>query len=274
MTSSSRCCAPNGPLPQHKQSPACGEDEDCFQNENGPFLKKKPRTCNKSRRRGTHEQLQELTLPRQGTDMTRTLENTNPTLTDEMLVEMTLAGDTRAFDELVSRYQSAFLRVAWNLVKSDTDAQDVVQTAFYNMFRKLDTFKPGSSFKSWAFRVVTNTGLMRLRKRKHRSEIDLDKVHPSYLSDVQPPSLSVAPSWSVRADRLLERYELLEVIDAAVQDLPCKYRQVFVLREYEELSLKEIGDQMDLSIPAVKSRLHRARHFLRTSLEPYVGAHT
>lgn len=204
--------------------------------------------------------------------MTRAPHNTTPALTDEMLVEMTLAGDTRAFDELVSRYQSAFLRVAWNLVKSDTDAQDVVQTAFYNMFRKLDTFKPGSSFKSWAFRVVTNTGLMRLRKRKNRRELDLDNVHPNNLSDVQPPSLSVAPSWSVRADQLMERHELLQLIDSAVQELPCKYRQVFVLREYEELSLKEIGDEMDLSIPAVKSRLHRARLFLRTTLEPHIDA--
>ena len=131
-------------------------------------------------------------------------------------------------------------------------------------------FQLGSNFKSWAYRVVMNTGLMRLRKRKTRSEVDFERVHPASFSDSEPFELSVAPSWSVRADKQLESRELAEVLHEAIEELPPKYHSVFTLREFEEMSLQEIGDTLDLSIPAVKSRLHRARLFLRSSLEGYV----
>lgn len=190
-------------------------------------------------------------------------------LSDERLVELTLEGKRRAFDILACRHQAAFTRAAWKLVKNDSDAQDVVQTAYCNMFRKLHTFKPGSNFKSWAFRVVTNTGLMRLRKHKHRMEVELTDVGTMHGLDQQPPSISIAPKWTVRADVLLEQKELFAHIDAALGELPQKYRKVFVMREFEECTLKEISDALDLSIPAVKSRLHRARLFLRATLKPY-----
>lgn len=191
---------------------------------------------------------------------------------DEVLVERCMAGDPTAFEELVRRYSETFHRVARGVVKDEAEAQDVVQTAFLNMFHKLHTFQLGSSFKSWAYRVVMNTGLMRLRKRKTRAEVDLERAHPSSLSDSDPLDLSVAPSWSVRADRHLERVELAHLLHGAIQELPPKYHEVFVLREYEQLTLQEISQNLALSVPAVKSRLHRARHFLRASLEPYMQA--
>ena len=186
--------------------------------------------------------------------------------TDEDLVAMTMAGDRAAFDELVKRYSAQFHRVAWGLVKNDHEAEDIVQTAFYNMFRKLHTFKPGSNFRSWAYRVVHNTGLMRLRRKRYRQEIDLDRVNPRAFSDAEPIDFSTAPRWVVRADRQLELKELREQLHSAIGQLPPKYQSVFVRREFDEMSLKEIGDEMGLSVPAVKSRLHRARLFLRDAL--------
>lgn len=190
-------------------------------------------------------------------------------LTDEVLVELALGGDTCSFEELVRRYSDQFMRLARSVVKTEAEAQDVVQTAFMNMFHKLDTFQTGSSFRSWAYRVVMNSGLMRLRKRRTRSEVDLERAHPASLSDGDPFDLSVAPSWRVRADKELERKQLRALIDVAVAELPPKYKIVFELREFESMSLQEIGEQLDLSIPAVKSRLHRARLHMRATLEPH-----
>lgn len=190
-------------------------------------------------------------------------------LSDEVLVSLVLCGRVDdAFAELVSRYQDSFLRVARGLVRDEAEAQDVVQTAFLNIFNKLDTFREGSHFKSWAYRIVTNCGLMRLRRRRIRQESDLERVHPAGLSDETVFSLDIAPSWRQRPDVARERQELRTLIDNAVSQLPEIYHDVFVLREFEELTLQEIGDRLDLSIPAIKSRLHRARHHLRVSLEP------
>ena len=191
-------------------------------------------------------------------------------LPDEALVALVLRDERAddAFAELVRRYQEPFLRVARGLVREDAEAQDVVQTAFLNIFHKLETFREGSNFKSWAYRVVTNCGLMRLRRRRVRKESDLQSVHPGWLSDEKIFSLDVAPSWSQRPDRARERSELRAILDGAVGALPEIYHDVFVLREYQDLSLQEISERLDLSVPAIKSRLHRARHHLRVSLEP------
>ena len=192
---------------------------------------------------------------------------------DEALVERALLEDDyQAFEVLVCRYSEQFLRLALGLVKDEDEAHDVVQTAFMNMYSKLDTFRLGSNFRSWAYRVVTNTGLMRLRKRKTRQEVELDRVHPASLSDGEPMDLSVTPSWRVRADHELARKELRRVLHEAIEALPPKYHVVFVLKEFEEMSLKQIGAHLELSVPAVKSRLHRARLHLRATLTPYVEA--
>jgi RNA polymerase sigma-70 factor (ECF subfamily) len=191
---------------------------------------------------------------------------------DEALVSRVLAGEGQAFDQLMQRYQQQFMRVAWGMVKNESEAQDIVQTAFLNIFRKLDTFQQDSSFKSWAYRVVINTGLMRLRKKRSSQEVDFERVSALNLSDEDDmgtmPGLS---SWRERADEVIDRRELFQKIHQAVEELPPKYQSVFMMSEYEGLSLKDIGAKLDLSIPAVKSRLHRARLFLRASLEPYVA---
>ncbi len=187
---------------------------------------------------------------------------------DLRLVEAALDGSFDAFEELVLRYQEKAYRLAWSLVKDDSDANDVVQDAFLNVYRKLDTYNGDAAFSSWVYRIIVNTALMRLRKRKRRSEVAMDDLGPSFLEDGH--HAFTVPEWRVRADEAVENKELREQILAAIDDLEPKYQSVFVLKEIEGLSLKEVGDIMDLSVPAVKSRLHRARLYLRASLEKYV----
>ncbi len=188
---------------------------------------------------------------------------------DRRLVDLATDGDYDAFEKIVERYQEKAYRLAWSMVKDDDLAADVVQDAFLNVYRKLDTFKGDSKFSSWIYRVIVNAALMKLRKQRRRSEVQLEALGPTFLDDGRHAT-TIAP-WRTRADDAALDKELREHIVAAVDELEPKYQTVFVLKEVEGLSLAEIGEIMDLSIPAVKSRLHRARLFLRATLEPYLA---
>ena len=189
-------------------------------------------------------------------------------MTDERLVELALLGQPLAFDVLTTRHYHTFLRQAARLVRTQDEAQDVVQAALLSMFTKLHTFDLGSNFRSWAYRVVMNAGLMRLRKRRHRREVCLEAALDASSSSSSSSATGAAPSDAL--DGLL-RQELRERLAQAAQELPQIYRDIFFMREADHLSLHEIGHALDLSIPAVKSRLHRARQHMRSSLEGYTG---
>lgn len=189
---------------------------------------------------------------------------------DLELVAAAVGGDFDAFEQLVTRYQDKAYRLAWSFVKDDDLAADVVQDAFLNVYRKLDTFQGNSKFSSWIYRVVVNAALMKLRKKKRRSEVQLDALGPTFLDD--GTHATTVSQWSVRGDEAALNAELREQITAAIDELEPKYQSVFLLKEIEGLSLEEISEVMDLSVPAVKSRLHRARLFLRATLEGYLTA--
>ena len=182
--------------------------------------------------------------------------------TDEQLITLVLDGHPEAFGELFERYQQQFVRVARRIVKSDAEAQDVTQNAFVNMFTKLHTFQQGSCYRSWAYRVVVNTALMSLRKRKHRREVSDDAVTPLSVGS----SRFWTPSETSPDERIALR-QLGVTLDAAIATLEPKYREIFIMREATDMSVKEISESTGLSVPAVKSRLHRARLFLRATLE-------
>jgi RNA polymerase sigma-70 factor (ECF subfamily) len=187
---------------------------------------------------------------------------------DDDLVEWAQGGAYGAYEEIVRRYQDKAFRLAFSLMKNESDAQDVVQEAFLNMYRKLDTFKGQSAFGSWMYRVVVNAALMRLRKKKRRSEVQVGDDESEFPEDEY--YVTSVPEWRVRADEAAENRELRQKIIDAVDELAPKYQTVFLLKEVEGLSLKEIGDVLDLSVGGVKSRLHRARLHLRATLESYL----
>lgn len=186
---------------------------------------------------------------------------------DLTLVKRSLDGDFNAFSAIVLRYQDRAHRLAWSMMRDESEAQDVVQEAFLNIYRKLDTFEGNAQFSSWLYRVVVNAALMRLRKRHRQHEISLEEVPPTF--DLEASSMA-NQQWRLRSDQAVENLELRSKILAAIDDLPPKYQVVFILKEVEGLSLNEISEALEISLPAVKSRLHRARLFLQASLERYL----
>lgn len=190
---------------------------------------------------------------------------------DAILVQRTLDGDYAAFEEIVREHQETVFRVAMRFVKDETEAQDVTQDAFLNAFRKIHTFKGNAALGSWLYRIAVNTSLMRLRKKRRRSEIALENVSPAHQAS-EGDLLEFRSVWHERGDEQAEKKELRGKIQEAVDGLAPKYQNVFIMKEFDGLSLEQIGSELTLSIPAVKSRLHRARLHLRASLEPYVMA--
>ncbi len=193
---------------------------------------------------------------------------------DEELVVRANNGQWSGFEALVRRYQEPFHRLAWSYVKTDADAQDVVQTAFVKMYRNLQTFRGEASFKSWAYRIVVNTALSRIRRHKRQREVALEGICPSVdeLEQLQTSQVQQGLGWSstcwqARGDEIVENHELRRLIIDAVDQLEPKYQTVFLLHEVEGLEIVEIGEVIGLSVPGVKSRLHRARLFLRATLQ-------
>lgn len=177
---------------------------------------------------------------------------------DAELVALAQGGNSRAFDELVRRYQDKAWRLAYKILRHEDDASEAVQDAFLSAFRGLKNFKSESTFSTWLYRVTTNAALMKLRKRR--------EGHVSY-EQSQSPSEDAEPlaiaDWSAQPlDDLLDA-ETREILGVEIAQLPENERIVFVLRDLMEESNADVARELGLSIPAVKSRLHRARIHLR-----------
>ena len=186
-----------------------------------------------------------------------------PTGFDESsLVAQAKAGDQAAFSELVTQYERKIYRLAKNITRNDEDAEDVLQDAFLKAYTHLDNFKGDSKFYTWIVRIAVNEALMRLRKRKTDRNVPLDEP-------VELGEETVAREIAVWEDNPEQRYSKEEwraILDSAVDDLKPDFRTVFVLRDIEELSTEETAETLGISVPAVKSRLLRARLALRETL--------
>ena len=183
------------------------------------------------------------------------------------LVERARAGDLEAFEELLGRHQQRVMRVVLSILKEPMDAEEVAQDVFLTVFEKIDHFRGDSSFSTWLHRVAVNAALMRRRKSKADRSVPLDDVMPSF--DERGHLAVDIADWSQQAgDPVLAR-EAGEVIEAAVEKLDEMYRTVFALRDVQGFSTEETVEILELSVPAVKSRLHRARLFLRRELAEY-----
>ena len=182
-------------------------------------------------------------------------------VTDEELVRLAKDGDTAAFGKLMERYQNKIYRLGRRMTETDEDAEDVLQEAFIKAFKSLGRFKEKSKFSTWLYRITVNQALMKLRKRK-LDAVSLDEPvateEGSVQRDLEDETLDPL-------DQLIET-ESLESLDQAIADLPPRYRAVFVLRHVEELSTEETARILKISVPAVKSRLHRTRMALKEKL--------
>lgn len=187
---------------------------------------------------------------------------TGDTGEDLALVQAAREGDINAFEQLVKRYDRNVFRIANHITQNREDAEDVVQDAFLKAYQKLDQFQGNSKFYTWLVRIAVNEALMRLRKRKASKTVSIDE-------DVETDEGFVpreVTDWSPNPEQLYKQAELGDILEKAIQGLPSGFRTVFVLRDVEGLSTEETADALGLSIPAVKSRLLRARLQLRERL--------
>ncbi len=186
-----------------------------------------------------------------------------PTGFDESaLVAQAKAGDQNAFAELVNRYERKIYRLAKNITRNDEDAEDVLQDAFLKAYTHLDNFKGDSKFYTWIVRIAVNEALMRLRKRKTDRSVPLDE--PVELGE-ETVQREIAV-WEDNPEQQYSQEEWRKILDEAVDSLKPDFRTVFVLRDIEELSTEETAETLGISVPAVKSRLLRARLALRERL--------
>jgi RNA polymerase sigma-70 factor (ECF subfamily) len=189
---------------------------------------------------------------------------------DEALAARAAAGDDRAFEEIVSRYEGRVFRLACRLT-SDTDAPDVLQETFLQVYRHLSSFRGDSRFGTWLYRIAVNAGLMLRRARSRQPTESLEAFLPRF--DAQgvhadtPAELQLAS----RADELLDRQFLAEKARAAIARLPELYRDPFVLRDLEEMPTAEVAQVLGLEPATVRQRVHRARLMLRGYLSELVG---
>ncbi len=186
---------------------------------------------------------------------------------DELLVREFQGGSRAAYEKIVERYQKKIYALSFNLCRNQMDAQDVTQEVLLTLFRKIDSFQGKSAFSSWVYRITLNATYMKLRSKKKEPNVSIDDLMPSLNgAGYQQEKLQ---DWSEDTESLLFTNETREVIQKAVDLLPEKEKVVFLLRDVEALSTEKVSEILELTVPAVKSRLHRARLFLRKKLSTY-----
>ena len=185
-------------------------------------------------------------------------------LPDAELVTQAQGGDSRAFDELVRRYQDKVYRLSYKILRHEDDASEALQDAFLSAFRGIKNFKAESTFSTWLYRIATNAALMKYRKRRE-GHVSLEQSQ-STNEDAEALQL---PDWSTQPLEDLLDAETNEIMAEGIQKLPEELRTVFVMRDIQEKSNAEVAEELKLTVAAVKSRLHRARITLRDRLHRY-----
>ena len=192
-------------------------------------------------------------------------------LTDETLAARAVAGDDHAFEQIVGRYEARVFRLACRLT-SETDAPDVLQDTFLQVYRNLSSFRGESQFSTWLYRIATNAALMLRRVRARRPAESLDAFMPHFdergMHAELPEQLMVAS----RVDELVDRRVLADKARSGIARLPDLYRDAFVLRDLEEMSTSEVAQVLGVQAATVRQRVHRARLLLRGYLSELVGA--
>lgn len=181
------------------------------------------------------------------------------------IVAQARLGDAKAFSELLRRYEGKIFRLALHITQNREDAEDVLQEAFLKAYEHLDQFQGQSRFYTWIVRIAVNQALMKLRKRKSDRSVSLDDT----IDTGEDTVAREIAAWDENPEQRYSREEINEILGSAIDGLAPIYRAVFVLRDVDGLSTEEAADALDLSVPAIKSRLLRARLQLRDKLTRY-----
>jgi RNA polymerase sigma-70 factor, ECF subfamily len=181
------------------------------------------------------------------------------------LVAQAQQGGVEAFTELVTRYERNIFRLARHITQNPEDAEDVLQETFLKAYEHLRDFQGNSKFYTWLVRIAVNQSLMKLRKRKSDASVSLDEPYDTGEENL----VREIAAWDPNPEQTYSREEIGAILEKAVESLPPTFRAVFALRDIEEISTEDTAALLNLSIPAVKSRLLRARLRLREKLTRY-----
>ena len=184
---------------------------------------------------------------------------------EPVLVAAAKSGDAAAFEELVNRYERKIFRLTMNITRNREDAEDAMQDAFMKAYSHLNNFQEDSRFYTWLVRIAANEALMRLRKRRP-NQVSLDEPVEGE-DDLMPREIQ---DWGPSPEQRFAQSEMHKILDQVIDQLDPDFRTVFVLRDIEELSTEETAAALGISVPAVKSRLLRARLKLRQKLDRYM----
>lgn len=185
--------------------------------------------------------------------------------TDDDLVNALRLGEATAAERLVATYGDRSYRLAVGITGNVQDAEEVVQDALWTVVRRIETFRAEAAFGSWVYRIVANAAYQKLRGRRgRRNDVSLEEVLP-YFHENGQHGAAVA-DWSATMDDPARRTAVRLALTAALDELPAEYRTALVLRDVEGLSNLEIAEVVGISLANVKSRVHRARLFVRKRL--------
>jgi len=192
---------------------------------------------------------------------------------DAALVAQLRRADTGAAEALVGAYGDRVYRLAIGITGNASDAEEVVQDAFWSVLRNIETFRGDASLGSWIYRIVVNAAYQNVRRRRHRRDvIYLEDVLPSFQEDGR--HAGAISDWSARIDEPAAQRELRAALNAAIEDLPPEYRVAIVLRDVQGSSMREVADALKISVANAKSRVHRGRLFLRKRLAMFLDGAT
>lgn len=183
---------------------------------------------------------------------------------DAELVQALRRGEPDAADRLLATYQSRAYRLARGITGNVEDAEEAVQDAFWSVLQKIALFRGDAAFGSWLYRIVANGALQKVRRRGQRLEIALDEVLPVF--DEHGEHVSPCVDWSSAVKDASRQAELRLALTAAIDELPTHYRAALVLRDVEGLSIAEIAETLGILSGTAKTRIHRARLFVRNRL--------
>ncbi|MBM4383791.1 MAG: sigma-70 family RNA polymerase sigma factor [Deltaproteobacteria bacterium] len=184
---------------------------------------------------------------------------------DAALVAELRAGSASAYERFVRENAPRVLGVARRMMRNDEDARDIVQDTFLSAFRHIGDFDGNSRLASWLHRIAVNAALMKLRSKRRRPEESIEELLPKFLADgnhEREPS-----PWALGGEAATASAEVRKAVRRAIDEMPDLYRDVVLLRDIEDLSTEEAARALGITIPALKTRLHRARLALRERLD-------
>jgi len=179
-------------------------------------------------------------------------------------------GDDDAFSKLVVTYQDRLATIFYHMTQNQESAEDLAQDVFMRIYRARHGYQPTAKFSTWLFRIANNLAINAHRNKSRRKEVSLPVGESTQMSGLRPEEQALADKSALMPTRQLDKHELQAVVQKAMDQLNERQRLTVLLHKFEGMSYTEIAEAMEMTVPAVKSLLSRARDTLRTSLEPYM----